>query len=47
MMGGYISAVTAFIVVNQLLPGVYGWIAPGVIGGVLIAVWSNKYKVRA
>lgn len=42
MMGAYISAVTAFVVVNQLLPGVYGWIAPGVIGGVFITVWSRK-----
>ena len=46
MMGAYISAVTAFIVVNQILPGVYGWIAPGVVGGVLITIWSNKYKVK-
>lgn len=47
MMGAYISAVTAFVVVNQILPGVYGWIAPGVIGGVFIALWSRKISSQA
>ena len=47
MMGAYISAVTAFVVVNQLLPGIYGWIAPGVIGGVFIAFWSRKVTNKA
>ena len=42
MMGAYISSVTAFVVVNQLLPGIYGWIAPGVIGSVFIAVWMRR-----
>lgn len=40
--GGYISALTAFIVVNNLLPGIIGWIAPGVFGGVFIAYWIRK-----
>jgi len=42
MAGAYISAVTAFVVVNELLPGIYGWIAPGVIGGVFIAISSRR-----
>ncbi len=42
MTGAYISAVTAFVVVNNLLPGISGWIAPGVIGGVFIAIWTKK-----
>ena len=42
--GGYISAFTAFIVVNQFLPGIVGWILPGVIGGVFIAIWTRKVK---
>ena len=28
MLGGYISAVTAFIVVNQFIPGISGWLTP-------------------
>jgi len=42
--GGYISAFTAFIVVNQFLPGIIGWILPGIIGGVFIAIWTRKVK---
>lgn len=42
--GGYISAFTAFIVVNQYIPGIFGWILPGIIGGVFIAIWSRKVK---
>jgi len=44
ILGGYISAVTAFVVVNQFLPGIFGWLAPGVAGGVLITFWSRKYQ---
>lgn len=40
--GGYISACTAFVVVNQFLPGIIGWIAPGVIGGFFINYWMRK-----
>lgn len=40
--GGYIASVTAFVVVNQALPGIVGWIAPGVIGGIYITFWSRK-----
>ncbi len=46
MTGGYISAVTAFVVVNNLIPGIYGWFTPGVIGGVYIVYWSRKVKKR-
>jgi len=42
MLGGLISATTAFIVVNQLIPGIYGWLIPGLIGGVFITYWINK-----
>lgn len=41
MLSGYISATTAFVVVNHLIPGIYGWLAPGVVGGLLIAYWSR------
>ncbi|MEN8811033.1 MAG: DUF2306 domain-containing protein, partial [Flavobacteriales bacterium] len=32
MTGGYISAVSAFFVVNQILPGIWNWFIPGIIG---------------
>lgn len=44
MTGGYIAAVTAFVVVNNILPGAIGWILPGLIGGVYIGWWIRKLK---
>jgi uncharacterized membrane protein len=48
MGGSYISAVTAFIVVNIQLSQFQWvlWILPGVIGGVLIGRTIRKYKVK-
>ncbi len=43
MVGGYIAAVTAFIVVNNLLPGLYGWLGPTVIGSIYIAWHFRKF----
>ncbi|QAA81136.1 DUF2306 domain-containing protein [Aequorivita sp. H23M31] len=42
MIGGYISASTAFVVVNQYFPSIYGWFVPGIIGGVVIVYWIRK-----
>lgn len=42
MMGGYISAFTAFIVANQIINGYIGWVAPGIIGGFYIFYWMKK-----
>lgn len=42
MVGGYIAATTAFIVVNNIIPGVFGWFAPGLVGGVYIYYWIRK-----
>lgn len=42
MLGGYIAATTAFVVVNQFFPSFYGWFIPGVIGGIVITFWSRK-----
>ena len=47
MIGGYISATTAFVVVNQFLPGIYAWFVPGVIGGFYIAFWIRKINKRS
>ena len=50
MIGAYIAAITAFTV--NVVPGMIGptpfnwvlWIAPGVIFGMLNAVWQRSYK---
>jgi uncharacterized membrane protein len=40
--GGYISAVTAFFVVNEILPGLWNWFIPTLIGSIYIAFWMKK-----
>ncbi len=44
MIGGYIAAVTAFLVVNQVLPGIVGWLAPTIVGTPFIVFWSRKVR---
>lgn len=44
MMGGYISAFTAFVVVNQFLPPLVAWLGPGLIGGFFITYWIRKVR---
>ena len=44
MMGGYIAAVTAFVVVNEIFPGVYGWFLPGILGGLYSYYWIRRVK---
>ncbi|MCB0478252.1 MAG: DUF2306 domain-containing protein [Crocinitomicaceae bacterium] len=46
MMGAYISAVTAFVVVNQLLPGVWAWFGPSIPGTFYIVYWMRKVGGR-
>lgn len=42
MIGGYIAAVTAFLVVNNVLPDLVAWFLPGIVGGVYISYWNKK-----
>lgn len=44
MTGGYIAALTAFIVVNELLPGVWAWFAPTIIGTPYIVYQLSRYR---
>lgn len=45
MLGGYISAVTAFVVVNQFFTSIYGWFIPSIIGTFYITYWLRKVKI--
>lgn len=49
MGGSYIATVTAFLVVNNkgIVPDLIAWIAPGVIGGIIIRRVREAYKKRA
>ncbi len=44
MIGGYIAAVSAFFVVNQILPGIWNWFVPGIIGSGYIIYWMKKLR---
>ncbi len=46
MTGGYIAAVSAFFVVNQFLPGLWNWFAPGILGGFYIVYWMRKMNKK-
>ena len=44
MTGGYIAAFTAFLVVNEVLPGLANWFLPTVLGSVYIGYWIKKVR---
>ena len=48
MGGSYIATVTAFLVINNppYIPGLVVWIAPGVIGGIIIARVRRSYHKK-
>ena len=46
MIGAYIAAITAFLVVNNTyLPSVLAWLLPSVIIVPFIILWSRKHKI--
>lgn len=46
MTGGYIAATTAFLVVNEVLPGLANWFLPTVLGSIYISNWINKVRSK-
>jgi hypothetical protein len=42
--GGYIAAVTAFLVVNEALPGYWAWFLPTVIGSIFATYYNIKLR---
>ncbi len=44
MIGGFIAATTAFMVTNEALPGLWGWLSPTVLGSILIAFWRTRIR---
>jgi hypothetical protein len=48
MGGSYIATVTAFLVVNNppFIPGLVAWLAPGVIGGIIISFVRRSYHKK-
>ncbi|MAY84025.1 MAG: DUF2306 domain-containing protein [Flavobacteriales bacterium] len=42
MIGAYIASLTAFLVVNQFLPPLVGWLGPTVVGTFYILWWNRK-----
>ncbi len=46
MTAAYISAVSAFLVVNQFLPPLYNWFLPSVFGSIFIIYWLLRVKKK-
>jgi len=47
MIGGYIAAFTAFIVVTGAIPGIAGWLLPTAPGLAVIFYWVRKVSVNS
>lgn len=46
IIGGYIAAITAFIVVNKLLPGYWAWFFPTIIGTIYAIYWNRRHAKK-
>ncbi|MBL7788626.1 MAG: hypothetical protein JNL75_02185 [Chitinophagales bacterium] len=42
--GGYIAAVTAFLVVNEVLPGYWSWFTPTIIGSIYATYYNIQWR---
>lgn len=47
MISGYVAATTAFVVVNQWIPGVWSWFTPAIFGTLYMIYWLNKLRRKA
>lgn len=47
MIGAYIAASTAFVIVNEFFPRFYGWFIPGIIGTFFIIYWIRKVNRKS
>ena len=46
MTGAYIASVSAFFVVNQILPGIWNWFVPSIFGTIYISFWMRKVSPK-
>lgn len=46
IMGAFIAATTALIVNNEILPGVWGWLTPTIIGTCYTTYWTRKLTIK-
>lgn len=46
MISGYVAAVTAFVVVNGWLPGVWAWFTPAIFGNIYLTYWLLKLNKK-
>ena len=46
MISGYVAAMTAFVVVNQWIPGVWAWFTPGIFGTTYMIYWLKKLNKK-
>ncbi len=44
--GGFIASVTAFLITNDVLLGIVGWLLPSVLGGMFITYWLKKTHIK-
>ena len=46
MIGAYVSANKAFVVVNSFFSGFFSWFIPGILGAFFITYWLRKIDAR-
>lgn len=46
MIGAYVSANKAFVVVNSFFSSFFSWFIPGILGAFFITYWIRKIDAR-